>query len=250
MQKLNLALLISGGGSTAEAVIKSCRGGGKLDGLAEVACVISSNRNAGGLDKAAKAGITPECLRVVDPTQYGTPENFGRALIETLEEFHVNAVGQHGWMVITPSNVIKRFEGKMINQHPGPLDPGHPGFGGIKPGMYGARVSCARLWFLQESKLPAEHWWTEATTQLVHEKVDEGLLVHTAKVPVYLVNETVAQIQERLLPVEHEVCIEAWRQMATGEATPAPRSERLIEPAHYQLLAEAKRYAQKTYPKG
>ena len=245
MKKLRLGLLISAGGTTALSLIESCQTG-VLKDLIEIAFVIGSTHKATGLRKALLAGIPDDNVLVVDPRNYSSPETFGKDLVHTAEQYEADHLGQHGWMAITPPNVIERFRGRMINQHPGPLDPGHPGFGGIKPGMYGARVSCARLYFARQVKAD---YWTEATAQLVDERVDEGLLVHTRQVPIEP-DDTVARLQEKLLPVEHATQIEAWRQMATGEARPAPRSERLIKLSQVPILNEAKRVAQILYPKG
>lgn len=244
MKKIRLALLISGGGTTALSIILACQNG-ILKDLVEIVCVIASNALAKGLQKALAAGIPSDRLVVIDPSGL-TPDAFGLKIIETADRFGATHLGQHGWMAITPPNVIARFLGKMLNQHPGPLDPGFPGFGGVKPGMYGARVTCARLYYVRKTKCDT---WTESTAQLVDEQVDEGLLVHTQRVAIEP-SDTVESLQERLLPVEHATQIEAWRRMATGEARPAPRSERLIRPEHLPILTEAKLAAKYLYPKG
>ena len=53
---LKLGVLISGGGSNLQALIDSCRFG-ILKGKAEVAVVISNNKNAYGLQRAVKHDI-------------------------------------------------------------------------------------------------------------------------------------------------------------------------------------------------
>lgn len=214
-------------------------------GLVEVACVIASNNTCGGIEKIKALGIP---IHVVNPKSYPDDKTgFGNKLLRILvDDYNVDAVGQHGWMPITPSNVIARFPGKMLNQHPGPLDPGHADFGGVNPGMFGARVSCARLYYCRTI---GADYWTEATAHIVTEGVDEGLLVHTERVPIEP-SDDVASLQARLLPSEHRVCIEAWRLMATGKANPHLRESRLISKQRSFTLQEAKRIAKTLYPKG
>lgn len=242
---MKIAILISGGGTTAESIIRSTEDG-VLAGLVKVACVIASNPECRGTAKASCLGIP---TRVINPRSFTSPNAFGSALLSILiDDYAVDKVGQHGWMPLTPGNVISSFPGKILNQHPGPLDPGHADFGGVNPGMFGARVSCARLFFCRKVKDPGGDW-TEATVHLVEETVDTGLLVHTERVPIEP-KDNVADLQARLLQVEHRVCIEAWRQMATGAARPRLREERLVQWEHLPVLVEAKENAALLYPRG
>ena len=139
-----LALLISGGGTTAQAIIRACKVGRIL---VTPALVISSTKEAGGIQKALDEGIALEDVVVISRREYGNSERFGEAILKACKQRGINVIGQYGWMVKTPPNVIAAFSQRMINQHPGPLDPGRPDFGGR--GMYGKRVHCARLFFVQ-----------------------------------------------------------------------------------------------------
>src|SRR3989338_4157665 len=133
---LRLAMLISGGGTTAAAIIKACRDG-LLSGI-EPVLVIASKQNINGIEIVKNLGIPEKDILVIAPKQFPTSEKFGETIIKACRQKNVDIVGQYGWLCKTPVNVIEAFRDRMINQHPGPLDPGRPDFGG--PGMYGRRV--------------------------------------------------------------------------------------------------------------
>src|SRR3989338_892151 len=129
--KIKLAMLISGGGTTMEAILLACRNG-KLSNV-EPVLVISSNKKVGGLERAKNAGMSVENIIVINPRDWENREEFGKKIISECEKRGVNSIGQYGWMIKTPDNVVKKFEGRIINQHPGQLDNGRPDFGG--PGI-------------------------------------------------------------------------------------------------------------------
>lgn len=136
----------------------------------------------------------------------------------------------------------------MVNQHPGPLDPGHPDFGG--PGMYGRRVHAARLYYVRETEEDRERHWTEATAQRVAPQYDEGAVVRRTVVPIQLDDDPIS-LQQRVLPVEHRVQIETLEMFAENRVTMCVRPERLIRLVWmYRILNRAKRVAELLFPRG
>jgi phosphoribosylglycinamide formyltransferase-1 len=234
--QLRLCMLLSGGGTTAQAIIRACKSG-RLSGIKPV-CVISSRSDAGGLQKAKEEGVP---AFVIEPLPKNS-EAFGEALIRACEAKGVDIIGQYGWIPKTPLNVIEMYEGRMINQHPGPLDPGYPDFGGKR--MFGARVHCARLYFV---RAVARDFWTEATAQRVALDFDKGAILKMARVDI-LPDDTVSSLQERVLPVEHEVQIEALQDFAHGNVVELVRLERLVLPGEEPILEEAKKIACRKFP--
>jgi len=117
---MKIALLISGGGTTMEAIIKAAQN----DTLKNVSpvLVIVSKESAGGLIKAKNLGISEKNILVINPKNFKTEEEFGEKIIKECEERKVDFIGQYGWLVKTPENVCEAFKGRIINQHPGPLD--------------------------------------------------------------------------------------------------------------------------------
>jgi phosphoribosylglycinamide formyltransferase-1 len=241
-EKLKLALLISGSGTTMQAIIKACKNG-SLKGV-EPTLVISSNKESGGIEKAKSLGIETENILIIDPQSFKTKEEFGEKIIIECNKRGVNFIGQYGWMVKTPENVIKEFEGKIVNQHPGPLDTGKLDFGGV--GMYGLRVHEARLEFVKKTN---RDFWTEATSHLVTENFDEGAVLKRRKVPI-LPYDTAETLQMRVLPIEHEVQIDTLKDFVDNTTIEFRREAPLVLRGEENILKECKEIAKKLYPKG
>ncbi len=239
---MRIALLISGNGTTAEQIILAVNSG-TLKGI-EPALVIASRDGIPGIERVMKAGISKEDVVVIQPGDFENEKAFGEAIIKTCEARGVEFIGQYGWMQKTPRNVVERFRGMMVNQHLGPLDPGRPDFGGT--GMYGRRVHAARLYFVRQTN---HDFWTEATAQRVAVEFDGGAVLKRKQVLI-LPDDDVAALQERVLPVEHEVQIETLHDFATGQVKELKRETPLVLPGEETILEEAKRAAILLFPKG
>ncbi len=241
--KERLASLISGGGTTMEQIIKACQSG---EIPMDVACVIASKPDAGGIEKARRLGIPEKDIIVIDPNKFRgadkkiDQEGFGSAILKELRQRGVTVVTQNGWLPLTPEHVIDEFQDTMFNQHPGPV----PEFGGI--GMYGRRVHTTRLLFVRETK---RDFWTEAIAQRVDKKYDQGAVVKSTRVDI-LPDDTVDDLQQRVLPVEHKTQIELLKDVARGTVKELARKETLIRPGEEHVLFLAKRTARLLYPHG
>lgn len=214
---MRIALLISGRGSTATAIINACNNG-TLQGVVP-ACTISSQD--------------------VSPKNFSSPEGFGEAILKICKEHKVDFIGQYGWMVKTPTNVIEAYKDMMINQHNGPV----PEFGG--PGMYGMRVHCARLLFAQRVK---RDMWTEGVAQRVALEFDDGAALKVGRVPI-LEGDTPEMLAARLLPIEHQVQIAMLQDFVNGTVQEI-RRDPLVLSGEESILAEVKKEAILRYPKG
>jgi len=246
-----LAILISGSGSTAEAIIKTCQEK-RLEGILPVV-VISSRSDALGIQKAKNLGVK---TLVVSPKDFRSKKEFGQRLLEILQKYKIDLVSQNGWLPLTPAVVIEKYQGRIINQHPGPLDPGRKfDFGG--KGMYGARVMCARLayeWLTKE-----ENPWTEATVHFANEEYDKGELLRVEKMALppfrgkfneQILKEKTLEAQRRLLPLEHQNVIDGLKMLAEGKARGFRRKRPLIPRKNERILLKAKEIAFRLFPKG
>lgn len=255
--ELRTALLISGGGTTAKAVIEACQRG-ELKGIIPVAVIVSKPK-AGGIEKAQALHIP---TFVVSPKEFSSKDEFGKALLKLLKELRVNLVSQNGWLPPTPWNVIEQYENMILNQHPGPLDPGREiDFGG--KGMYGSAVTCARVAY---AWLAGTDFWTEATTHFVTPEFDKGNLIRVSQLeferithPVTIADlqaqpqgliETTSRIQAELLPLEHQNVIETLRMFAEGNVHPYQRPEPLISEGKEIYARQAREIAVQLFPKG
>ncbi|MDE2026053.1 MAG: hypothetical protein KGJ07_06160 [Patescibacteria group bacterium] len=256
---LRVALLISGGGTTAEAVIRSSQSG-ILKDMVHPAVVIASSPSAGGIAKAQALGVSTE---VIDPKAFVSQEEFGKKILEAVTANNVQLISQNGWLPLTPENVVGAFSRKIINQHPGPLDPGRLDFGG--KGMFGARVVCARMLYCFFTKEP--HPWTESTVHFVTEEFDKGSILRVAELPFAApdrkiapenvesstpvqeyIKHTTKKLQEELLDLEHENVIQTLVSLSRGDHPSFVREAPLI--LESEALIVAKRLAIRLFPNG
>ena len=239
---MKIALLISGGGTTMEAIIKAYKSGYLVN--VEPTLIIASNSQAGGIEKAKNLGIANENILVINPKDFSDKNKFGEKIIEECKKRDIDFIGQYGWMVMTPENVINSYKNMIVNQHPGPLDTGRSDFGGA--GMYGLRVHQARLEFVNKVK---RDYWTEATAHRVTEKFDEGVVLKRKQVPI-LEGDTAEILQQRTLPEEHEIQIELLKDFSEGRVQEFHREIPLVFQGEEGILEECKKKAIQMYPKG
>lgn len=239
--KLRLAILISGGGTTATAIIKACISG-KLK--IKPALVIASRAGIKGIERIQDTGFPRDRIVILDPRTFKRSEDFADRLIDECNKYKIDIVGQYGWLPLTPKKFIKIYQGKIINQHPGPLDPPRVDFGG--KGMYGRRVHCAILYF---RRMTGHDYWTESTTHFVTEDFDKGEVIKRTTIKI-LPGDTVEDLQQRVLPIEYRTQIEVLKDFADGTVQIIKRPKLLVKDNELEFLKQAKKIAAILYPKG
>ncbi len=131
---LRVAVMVSGGGTNLQAIIDAINDG-KITNT-ELVAVISNNKGAYALERAKNAGIKDI---LVSPKDYGTREEFHKALIETIDSLNVDLIVLAGYLVVIPLELIDKYENRIINIHPSLI----PSFCGT--GFYGLKVHEAAL---------------------------------------------------------------------------------------------------------
>lgn len=162
---LNIAVLVSGGGTNLQALLDAQDAGALAHG--RVACVIASRADAYALERARRHGV-PAC--VVERKKYAGAEAFDHALRAELDACHADLVVLAGFLSILGNEVLRAYRGKILNVHPALI----PSFCG--PGFYGLRV--------HEAALRKGVKVTGATVHFVSEVVDGGEIVLQQAVPV------------------------------------------------------------------
>lgn len=200
-----IVVLISGRGSNMEALIQA-RDEGRLP--VELAAVISNRPDAGGLARAAAAGIPTE---VLDHRAFAGRVEFDRALAEAIEAYRPDWVVLAGFMRILSEGFVERFAGRLINIHPSLL----PAF----PGLHTHRQALA-------AGVKAHG----CTVHFVTPALDHGPIIAQAVVPVRQ-NDDEHDLAARVLMVEHLVYPRALRWLIEGRA-------RLVEGRVRFALAE------------
>lgn len=179
MLKARIAVLVSGGGTNLQALIDACEGGIIESG--EIVLVVSNNRNAYALERAAKAGIKSE---TVLRKQLGSQEAFEERLLELLEENRIDLIILAGFMSILSGDFTNKYKDRIINIHPSLI----PSFCG--KGFYGLKV--------HEEALKYGVKLTGATVHFVNEIPDGGQIIMQKAVEVKP-DDTAESLQKRVM---------------------------------------------------
>ena len=181
-----VAVLISGGGTNLQAIIDRLAAG-ELPHV-ELTLVVSSRKNAGGLDRADRAGIKHV---------YIGKENFEQNLIKLLDEHEIDIIVLAGFLKILSSDFVSRYPDRIINVHPSLI----PSFCG--DGFYGLRVHEAALSYGVKV--------TGATVHFVNEVTDGGKIIVQRAVdvkdgdtPEILQRRVMEEAEWKLLPAAVE----------------------------------------------
>jgi phosphoribosylglycinamide formyltransferase-1 len=191
MRPARVAVLVSGSGTNLQAMLD--RFGGDPGAPARIVCVVASSARAGALDRAAAAGVATSVLE--------SGGDDGETLLEVLAEHRADIIVLAGYLRMVPTEVVRRFRGRMINIHPALL----PAFGG--QGMYGRKV--------HEAVLEAGVRVTGVTVHFVDEEYDRGPIIAQWPVPV-MEDDDAAGLAARVLRVEHRVLPAVVSALARG----------------------------------
>ena len=195
---LRVLALVSGGGTNLQAIIDKIKSGEVSN--TEIIGVISNNKNAYALERAAQAGIPAE---VVSPKDYADRAQFNEALLAALDRYNPDLVVLAGCLVVIPQIVIDKYEGRIINIHPAHI----PSFCGT--GYYGLKV--------HEAALKRGVKVTGATVHFVDAGTDTGPIILQKAVEV-LPGDTPEVLQRRVMEqAEWIILPQAINMIAAGE---------------------------------
>lgn len=203
IEVVNVAVLVSGGGTNLQALIDA-QAAGKLPHVNFV-CVLSSKEGAYALQRAGAAGIPAE---VVPRKAYPGKEEYSRALDEALSRYGAKIVVLAGFLCILSGEFCKKYINRIINVHPSLI----PSFCG--DGFYGLRVHEAALAYGVKV--------SGATVHFVNEITDGGRIILQKAVPV-LEGDTPETLQRRIMEqAEWELlprAVELVCEQAEGEVS-------------------------------
>ncbi len=192
---LRLAVLISGGGSGLEALLKFQ--------AAEPRChrtvlVLADSEAAGGLEHGRDAGIAS--LGIPIPSGPGMSERrlAHEEIVERqIQTAHAELLVLSGYMRILTPSFVGKWKGRIVNIHPSLL-PDFPGAHAHRDVLFaGVRT-------------------TGCTVHMVDEGVDTGPILAQREVPV-LPGDNVKTLQERVKEVEHELYPEVIDMLSSGQ---------------------------------
>jgi phosphoribosylglycinamide formyltransferase-1 len=193
--KINIAVLVSGGGTNLQALIDAEKSGIIKSG--SIKLVISNNKDAYALTRAANAGIA---TAVVLKSECGSAQAFENAISALLTENDIDVIVLAGFMSILSEAFTSKYPKQIINVHPSLI----PSFCG--KGFYGLRVHEAALEYGVKV--------TGATVHFVNEIPDGGEIIMQKAVaikdgdtPEKLQKRVMRQAEWKILPLAVEkVC--------------------------------------------
>ena len=178
MQKMPIAVLISGRGSNMRALIEACE---RPDFPARIVLVLSNKPDAAGLEVARAAGLQ---TAAIDHKAFGKDrEAHERKVDAAIRASGAQLVCLAGYMRVLTPYLVNAWDGRMLNIHPSLL----PAF----PGLH-----------THEAAIAAGATEHGCTVHLVTAGVDEGPILGQARVPV-LKNDTPDALAARVLEQEH-----------------------------------------------
>ncbi len=209
MERIRIAVLVSGGGTNLQALLDAQAAGQLTSG--EIALVVSDRPGAYALERAAKAGVPGREIRRERGTgnSSAAQEDFERRLEAALAEQGIGLIVLAGFLSILSPAFTKKWDHRILNIHPSLI----PSFCG--PGFYGLKV--------HEAALARGVKVTGATVHFVNEIPDGGEIIAQGAVevrpgdtPEVLQRRVMERAEWVLLPRATEaVCA---RMIASGES--------------------------------
>lgn len=191
IKKVRAVVLLSGGGTTLQNFIdKAERGEIPL----EIALVISSKKNAYGIERAKKHNIP---VQVIARKDYKEWEDFNAALTAAVDEVNPDLILLAGFLTLFRPG--PKYHNRIMNSHPALI----PSFCGH--GMYGHHVHQAVIDYGVR--------YTGATIHFIDEQYDSGPVI-LQKVVEVLPGDTPDTLAERVQAAEREIYPEAVKLFA------------------------------------
>jgi len=189
IDKLKLAIFISGRGSNMRSIMKACE---DENFPAQIELVLSNRPDAKGFDFAKNNNIPTE---IVDHKQYDTRENFEDEILNRLKKYDIDLIVLAGFMRILTPHFVEEYPDKIINIHPSLL----PDYKGLNTHERA----------IKDGKKEAG-----CTVHFVVPDLDSGPIIVQKKVPI-LENDTPDILSKRVLEQEHLIYPEAIKLIAS-----------------------------------
>lgn len=188
--KCRVVVLISGSGTNLQALID-----GQLNQTLaiDIVGVISNRPDVAGLERAEKVGIP---TKVLDHKSFDSREEFDWQMEREIIKFDPDLVVLAGYMRIMTPELVKAFEGKMLNIHPSLL-PNYPGLHTHRRALENG---------------DAEHG---SSVHFVTEVLDGGPLIAQSRITIND-DDTEQTLGERIKLIEHKLYPQVVQWFAEG----------------------------------
>ena len=175
---INIAIFASGSGSNAQNIAEYFKDSSEI----RISIIMANKADAYVIERAKNLDI-PSFIFSNKELQSS------KIVINKLEELNVDFIVLAGFLLKIPSNLIEKFNDKIINIHPALL----PNYGG--KGMYGMNV--------HNSIIENKEKESGISIHLVNENYDEGSIIFQAKTPISK-NDTPDDLAGNIHKLEHK----------------------------------------------
>ena len=197
---MKIAVFVSGGGTNLQAIIDNIKSG--VLGDIEISLVVSSNKDAYALTRAAENGIPSTVLSIKDFTGR---DKWDEAVLDAVQNSGAELIVLAGYLSLLGTMVVHAYSNRIINIHPALI----PAFCG--EGMYGIKPHIAAL----ERGVKV----SGAKVHFVNENYDEGPIILQKAVDVKW-DDTPEVLQQRIMKECEQVILpRAIRLIADGKVT-------------------------------
>ena len=174
---IKISILFSGRGSNAYSILKFI-----LDNKLkfEVDNIICSNDEAEGIKVISKLNFN---VKIIDKKSFVSNDKYNSNLIKILNPKKNSLLLLCGYMNKVPENIIKSYNGNIINIHPSLL----PKYKGL---------------YTHDKVIANKDLYHGCTTHYVTNDIDCGPLIAQYKIPVNRTDDSTS-VAKRLLAVEH-----------------------------------------------
>ncbi len=203
-----IAVFASGGGSNFIAIHRQIIQGNILG---KIVMVFSNNPNCGAIKFAEENSIP---IFIINAARYPNAHTRDEFLLETCLKAEIDLICLAGFMKMLPQNIVKQYEYRILNIHPGLL----PEFGG--KGFYGTRV--------HEAVINTGKRESGATVHFVDEIYDHGPIILQKKVEV-METDTPESLAARVLKVEHELFPEVVKAFCENKIIMENNKPKILE---------------------
>ena len=203
-----IAVFVSGGGSNFIAIHRQIIQGNILG---KIVMVFSNNPNCGPIKFAEENSIP---IFIINAARYPNAHTRDEFLLETCLKAEIDLICLAGFMKMLPQNIVKQYEYRILNIHPGLL----PEFGG--KGFYGTRV--------HEAVINTGKRESGATVHFVDEIYDHGPIILQKKVEV-METDTPESLAARVLKLEHELFPEVVKAFCENKIIMENNKPKILE---------------------
>ena len=196
-----VVVLVSGEGSNLQAILDRLHGRGEV----EVVGVVASRPEARGLERARAAGVETAVFAATDHPDRDARD---QAMGDWIEGRGARLVVLAGFMELLTGGFVRRFEGRIVNEHPALL-PSFPGLDAIGQALR-AGVKVAGV-----------------TVHFVDEGVDSGPIILQRPLELPYPRD-IAAVEQKFHQIEHELLPQAVLLIAQGRVRIDPSEPRWV----------------------